>query len=100
MSFKAWAQTKIPVAHRVIKTVQETKTMRIRGELLPNGFRVGERVYWQHYYTNQPHQGTILATQPQYDWWQPAHHVWALWDQTNNRPPETGWMPVDQVHRV
>ena len=30
MSFKAWAQTKIPVAHRVIKTVHESKTMRIR----------------------------------------------------------------------
>lgn len=185
MSFKAWAQTKIPLAHRVLKTVHESKTMRIRniynlqpgdrihrlspnsrtglrfgifdrydgdrtyaffgdtpdtrstvattdrttnirlgwpgydddeittelnelldlppvpnlnplGELLPNGFRVGERVYYMSIVSNPPtriegyvvnnrHLPNIADTV-----------VWANWIGGS----QPGWMPTDQVFRV
>lgn len=178
MSFKAWAQTKIPVAHRVIKTIHESKTMRIRniynlqpgdhihrlcpisstglrfgifdhydgdrtyaffgntpdirstittndltsnihlgwpgynddedipepnpnplGELLPNGFRVGERVYYvspigrDNSYRDT---GTIVRNPRSMEGVPAENAVWANWD--NGSTP--GWMPTESVHRV
>jgi len=186
MSFKAWAQTKIPVAHRVIKTVHESKTMRIRniynlqpgdrihrlstcshtglrfgifdrydgdrtyaffgdtpdtrstvasndqtrnirlgwpgydddeltaelnellglspvpnpnplGELLPNGFRVGEQVYYMSIMSNPPtrHEGYVVHNQhlPNIT---ANSAVWANWIDGN----QLGWMPTENVHRV
>lgn len=117
MSFKAWAQKKIPVAHRVIKTVHESKTMRIRdvkelmlgdpiipssnplGELLPNGFRVGERVFYttaigrDYSYRNT---GTIVRNPHSIEGVPAENAVWANWD--NGSTP--GWMPTNNVFRV
>ncbi len=176
MSFKAWAQTKIPVAHRVIKTVHETKTMHIRniynlkpgdrihrlsaisptglrfgifnhyhgnrtygffgntpdtrstitsndltcnihlgwpgynddedipepnpnplGELLPNGFRVGERVYYVSIVSNPPtrHEGYVVNNRhlPNIA---ADSVVWADWIGGS----QPGWMPTESVYRV
>lgn len=186
MSFKAWAQTKIPVAHRVIKTVHESKTMRIRninnlqpgdrihrlstgshtglrfgifdrydgdrtyaffgntpdtrstvasndltrnirlgwpgydddeltaelnellgltpvpnlnplGELLPNGFRVGERVWYYSNAFDERVEGTVaprpmLANRMSY-----TENVWADWRDIGGIPD---YMPVNDVRRV
>lgn len=61
MSFKAWAQTKIPVAHRVIKTVHESKTMRIRNI---NNLQPGDRI---HRLSTGSHTGLRFGIFDRYD---------------------------------
>ena len=74
-----------------------TKPTPTKQEYLPNGFYVGQRVYYISSSLGQCQYGTVIEINqrhPAYTFENNISNVWANWDNSN----QPGFMPKDRVY--
>lgn len=95
--FSQYAKSRIPLNHPKPAWTPPPKTKENTdpslGKLLPNGFRVGDRVYYVDYAGNNIY-GTVVDCDTHHFAVQ-THNVWAKWEGSPLN--EIGYMPLNQV---
>jgi hypothetical protein len=94
--FSAYAKNKIPLNHKSLPKTKENTDPNL-GELLPNGFRVGEKIFYVSSIDSNRRYGTVIK-HPEHPILHPATNVWADW--VTSFGLDTGHMPLHLVFRV